>query len=359
VSAVAAKESRVYHKLIQTLRSRGLVPAALVTFALAAALLAPPVGAALRPFMTGSYPCTAVSLTASPAASTTAGTQVLLTASATCPSPSPSYEFWAEWQGTTSYVLIQSYSTTATYNWNSSGAATGTEHFGVWARDSTSSAAYDVFTSISYAITGPAASGSCASVTEAANPASPQFSGTQITFTGTGVTCTNPNPAFEFWMRAASQSNWQLLQGWSTAPYHWNSTGAAAGVVNFGVWVKDAGSTAAYDAVVNLPFTVKTPNCASVTVAAVPTAVTGGVHSVITATPGACTNPSPSYEFWAKWAGTSNWVLVQGWGTSASYNWDSHGAAAGVEQFGAWIRDAASTATYDAFSATPASVTVS
>ena len=44
-------------------------------------------------------------------------------------------------------------------------------------------------------------------------------------------------------MRAASQSSWQLVQGWSTSPsYDWNSTGAAAGTVYFGVWVKDAAS---------------------------------------------------------------------------------------------------------------------
>jgi hypothetical protein len=281
----------------------------------------------------------------------------LLTANATCPSPSPSYEFWAEWAGTTSYVLIQSYSTSATYSWNSTGAAVGTEHFGVWARDATSSAAYDVFTSIAYGITGATGAGSCASVTEAANPASPQFSGTQVTFTGTGVTCTHANPAFEFWMRAASQSNWQLLQGWSTAPYVWNSTGAAAGVVNFGVWVKDAGSTAAYDAVVNLPFTVKTASCTSVAIAAVPTSVTGGAHSILTATPTGCTNASPLYEFWAKWAGTSNWVLLQGYSTNASYNWNSTGAAAGVENFGVWIKDAQSPAAYDNFASTTVTVT--
>jgi len=347
----------VYHKLIQTLRSRGLVPAALVTFALAAALLAPPVGAALRPFMTTSYPCTAVTLTAQPASTASAGTQVLLTASATCPSPSPSYEFWAEWVGTTSYTMIQSYSTTATYTWNSSGAAAGTEHFGVWAKDATSSAAYDVFTSISYAVTATVA-GNCTAVTESASPPSPISSGTGVTFTGSG-TCPHANPAYEFWMRAASQSSWQLLQSYSPMPYVWNSTGAAAGVVNFGVWVKDSGSTAAYDAVVNYAMTVTTPACTSVAIAAVPTTVVHGVgtHSILTATPTGCTNANPLYEFWAKWAGTSNWVLLQGYGTAATYDWNSSGALAGVENFGVWIKDAHSIAAYDNFASTTVTVT--
>ena len=50
-------------------------------------------------------------------------------------------------------------------------------------------------------------------------------------------------------MRAASQSSWQLVQGYSaTATYDWNSSGALAGTVYFGVWVKDVNSSSAYDA---------------------------------------------------------------------------------------------------------------
>ena len=63
--------------------------------------------------------------------------------------------------------------------------------------------------------------------------------------------------AKEFWMRAASQSSWQLVQGYGTsATYDWNSTGAAAGTVYFGVWTRDANSTASSDAVASTPITV-------------------------------------------------------------------------------------------------------
>jgi hypothetical protein len=58
-------------------------------------------------------------------------------------------------------------------------------------------------------------------------------------------------------MRPASQSNWQLVQGYSTSnTFNWSSTGAAVGTVYFGVWVKDANSSAAVDAYVSTPVTI-------------------------------------------------------------------------------------------------------
>jgi hypothetical protein len=58
-------------------------------------------------------------------------------------------------------------------------------------------------------------------------------------------------------MRAASQSYWQLVQGYSTtAAYDWNSTGALAGTVYFGVWVKDANSPNLFDTFVSTAVTV-------------------------------------------------------------------------------------------------------
>jgi hypothetical protein len=78
-----------------------------------------------------------------------------------------------------------------------------------------------------------------------------------VTITGAATGCTNVNPRYEFWMRPATSSTWQLVQGYSTsATYDWNSTGAAAGTVYFGVWVTDANSPKTVDAVSSTPVTV-------------------------------------------------------------------------------------------------------
>jgi hypothetical protein len=62
------------------------------------------------------------------------------------------------------------------------------------------------------------------------------------------------NPVYEFWMRPATSPTWQLVQGYSTtSTYRWNSNGAPAGTVYFGVWARDATSAASVDAYSSTP----------------------------------------------------------------------------------------------------------
>jgi hypothetical protein len=48
--------------------------------------------------------------------------------------------------------LVRAYSTSASFVWNTNGAPAGTERFGVWVRDSNSSAVYDAFVGIDYTL---------------------------------------------------------------------------------------------------------------------------------------------------------------------------------------------------------------
>ncbi len=334
---------------------RGLLPALGVSGLLTAAAFAPSAGA--HGFLASAYPtCSTVTIAGLPVSPITSGTHVIFTANAaTC--VNPRYEFWMRAASQSSWQLIQAYGTSNTYNWNSTGAVAGNQLFSVWARDSSSTAAYDAFApGITYVTMTP----SCASVTDAASPTSVFYGArTHSTITATPGACSS-TPRYEFWMLPAGGSTWLMVQSYGvSATYDWNSTGAAAGAVRFSAWIRDANSSATYDAFTSTPatVTVNASVCASVTDAAVPTSVAPGVHSVITATPGACSS-TPRYEFWMLPAGGSTWILVQSWGTAASYNWNSTGAAAGTVRFSAWVRDANSIKAYDAFTASPASVTV-
>ena len=99
-------------------------------------------------------------------------------------------------------------------------------------------------------------------------------------------------------------------------------------------------------------------SCTSVTDTAAPTTVASGsgAHVTITAVATGCTN-SARYEFWLRPASSGTWQLVQGYGTSATYDWNSTGAAAGVVYLGVHVRDANSGASYDAVASTPVTVT--
>jgi hypothetical protein len=212
----------------------------------AAASTAPYDAVASIPYTLTGTTCASVTETAAPASPQSSGTPVVFTAAASgC--TSPLYEFWARWSGYSTWQLLQSYSTKATYSWNSTGAAAGIEYFGVWVKDASSATGgFDANLSIPYSVT----TASCTSVTASANPTSVAHgSGTHITITAAATGCTNPNPRYEFWMRPAWVSTWQLVQGYSTSPtYDWNSTGAPAGTIYFGVWAKDASSqTSSFD----------------------------------------------------------------------------------------------------------------
>jgi spore germination protein YaaH len=104
--------------------------------------------------------CTGVGLSAVPASTTTVGTSVTFTATATgCPNPSPVYQFWVLAPGSSSWTVAQPYSTSNTLSWSTAGSAAGAYQVAVWTRDAGSGGAYsnslgawDVATSSSYTL---------------------------------------------------------------------------------------------------------------------------------------------------------------------------------------------------------------
>ena len=202
-------------------------------------------------------------------------------------------------------------------------------------------------------------SNGCTAVSLSASPTSPQRSGTPVTLTANGTCPSASGNIYEFWAKWAGTSTWQLLRGFTTSnTYNWDSNGAAPGIETFGVWVKDATSTAAYDAVNSITYQV-TAACDGVTISALPTSVAegSGTHSVITANAVNCVHAAPLYEFWAKWAGTNTWQLLRGFATGNTYDWNSTGAKPGVENFGVWVKDVKSSQAYDAYNSTTVTVT--
>jgi hypothetical protein len=256
---------------------------------------------------------------------------------------------------------VKGYSASNTFSWNSTGAAPGSHAFSVWVHDANDTGnscstlgCYDNYGNLAYARTSP----SCASVTASATPASPQPAGTSETITGTPGTCSNAGPLYQFWYLGKGSSTWQMVQDYSTkATFTWNSTGALGGNHVFSIWIKDAKSSAAYDAYGNTTFTTTVPNCASVTLAAVPPSpiAHGTTQVVFTATAGTCTNAAPLYQFWYRGVG-GNWQMVKDYSTSPTFTWTSTGALAGNHYWSVWIKDAKSPganaalgSTYDAF----------
>src|SRR5260370_31936590 len=65
--------------------------------------------------------CYSLAVSTNPSSPALGGTAVTMTATAGCPDPNPVYEFWVLAPGASSYQLLQAYSTTSTYTWNTGG----------------------------------------------------------------------------------------------------------------------------------------------------------------------------------------------------------------------------------------------
>ena len=184
--------------------------------------------------------CSSVAVSPSPTPPAMVGTQVALDAAAAgCRNPNPAYEFWVLYPGAASWRLAQAYSTASSLAWNTAGLAPGTYRFSVWARDSSSSAAYDAWNASQYFTLTSGCS------TLAASAAS----GSPVTITGAASGCLHPSPLYEFWILNPGSATWRLAQAYSTsATYSWATAGLPRGTYRFSVWVRDSSSSAAYDA---------------------------------------------------------------------------------------------------------------
>ena len=85
--------------------------------------------------------CPSVSDSAAPPSTAAAGTAVAITASAPgC--PNPLYEFWVLAPGAAVYTLGHAYSSTAVFNWDTTGLTPGTYRITVWVRDNSSAGTF-------------------------------------------------------------------------------------------------------------------------------------------------------------------------------------------------------------------------
>jgi spore germination protein YaaH len=279
------------------------------------------------------------------------GTQILFTASATgC--PNPRYQFWILTPGH-GWQIVQPYSSMATFNWNTTNLPQGGYLYTVWARDATSTGAScgslgceDAYSpGTSYTLnTQP-----CTSVTDAPALASPQASGTTLTFTATASGC--PHPLYQFWVLAPSHA-WQVAQAYSSnATFNWDTTGLRAGNYLYTVWARDVssvgtscGSVGCEDAYSpGVAYMLTTQPCTSVTDVPSPaTPQASGTNVTFTANTSGC--PHPLYQFWILAPGHA-WQIAQSYSAAATLNWTTTGAPAGNYLYTVWARDSGSTGT--------------
>jgi hypothetical protein len=237
-----------------------------------------------------------------------------------------------------------------TFMWNTTGLAVGTYHVDMWTRQSGSAAAYESLINQPYAL---AVSGACATASYVADKATPQQTGTIVTFTGSSTGCSQPT--YLYYIQSPS-GVWSLGQGWGGATFVWNSAGLVGGSYHVNVWVKQNGSVASYEALQNLPYVLTSPavacsaaNLGSDKVSPQP----HGTTVTFTATSTACSQPLYLYYIQSP---NGTWSLAQSWG-GATFVWNTTGLQAGTYHVDVWVRQNGSPASYETLKNIPYQLT--
>jgi hypothetical protein len=259
------------------------------------------------------------------------------------------YQFWLLPPGG-SWQVMQAYGVGATWAWNTAGYPAGTYEVGVWEGSSSAPSSYE-----SYAITSFALGAfGCSAVALTESPGPSQLPGATVSVAASAAGCGSPQ--FQFWLLSPT-GGWSVTQAYSpTASWTWNTAGLPAGTYQVGVWARQSGSAASYDAWLVGTYQLAVAACASATLSASPAApVAAGTRVTFTAAAPGCA--SPQFEFWGKPPGSNaHWLLLQFYGSGASFVWDSTGAPSGAYSFAVWATAAGSLNDYDVYATTPFSV---
>jgi len=270
--------------------------------------------------------CASVTATPAPASPQATGTAVTLTGAAVA-CPNPRYQFELLRPGSQTWQVVQAYSATATYAWNTSGAVGGAYEFVVKARDAASAGTagsatgtWDAYTMVAYTL---AATG-CTSVSAVTAPSGSAAAGTPVTITGTATGCANPRYQFEI-LPPGSQT-WQVMQAYSTSnAFNWATTGAAQGAYRFIVKARDASSagtsgssTGTWDAYVSIPYSL-TSACTAVTATTSPSGTaSAGTPVTVTANATGC-GTGARYQFEVLAPGSTTWSVAQVYSTTNTF----------------------------------------
>jgi hypothetical protein len=294
---------------------------------------------------TGGSPLAITSLTPSPALPQTTGTQITWTATAAGGTPPLQYEFLLYTGASATWSVAQAYGTSTTWSWTPSQA--GQYAVQVWVKNAGSSAAYDAWKGSGFFNIGPA--GGPPSINAlTASPTLPQQAGTPIVWTASASGGTAPLQ-YEFLLYSGASATWSVASGYSTSNT-WSWTPSQAGQYAVQVWVKNAGSSAAYDAWKSSGFFNVTTAGGALTISAL-TASPGlpqkaGTAITWTATATGGTVPL-QYEFLLYSGSTGSWSVAQAYSASNTWSWTP--SQAGQYAVQVWVKSNGSAAAYDAW----------
>jgi hypothetical protein len=277
--------------------------------------------------------CTAAALSPAPSSPRNVGTVVVVSATATCPG-TPTYRFWTGQNGM--WKIAQDYGASNVFNWSTAGLVSGVYGLEVDVRDQGSTDSYQQAANVSYTLGAP----QCAIPTLNANPTGGASTASTATFTATTTGC--PAPNYRFWV--GQGGIWKMVQDYSAgSTFTWNTNGYAAGAYGVEVDVRDQSSSASYDHVANIAYTLG--GCTSAHLATDKASPQQTGATILLTASAACPGTA-EYRFWVGRDGM--WTIVQDFGASNTFSWNTTGKLQGTYGLEVDVRDHGSTSVYEA-----------
>lgn len=267
-----------------------------------------------------------------------AGELVNWTATASCQLANPEFEYWWQPPGS-SWLLLQPWSTSNTYAWDTTGAAEGTYNWQVWVREAGSQEVFETWAGHDFTVSN----GACTTVTSTTSPSGHSAAGTTVSVASQSD-CSNAE--YEVWHQPPSGA-WEVLQQFSSpSTYNWDTSGAPTGDHLFQVWIRKGGTQSTFDAYDYFTYHIDGP-CSAVSESFDPPSPASiGDQIKVTAT-GTC-DSGAEYKFWVLPPGGA-FTMVQDWSSTNTYNWDTTGLATGDYSFQTWVRSAGSSGSFEAW----------
>lgn len=306
-----------------------------------------------------SLPCASPTLSADPVSPQAVGTAIEWTAAADA-CDEPEYQFQAKAPGSTSWNVLQDWSSDATATWDTTGLKAGTWGVRVNARRSGLTAT-DVKTATTFDLQtggGGGGGGACTDAALSPDPASPQDVGTTVTWTASSSGCGSPQ--YKFFAKAPGSTSFSAFRDWSsTATADWDTAGKKAGTWTIQVKVRRAGTTTVDDSA-TATYELQSGGggggggaCTDAGLAADP-ASPQLIGAVVTWTASSSGCSSPEYKFLAKPPGSTSFSAFRNWSSTATADWDTTGRKAGiwtiqvkVQRAGMTTVDTKTTASYE------------
>jgi len=279
------------------------------------------------------------------------GAPVTWTAMASAATQTLEYQFSRLNQATGTYTVVQPYGAQNSFTWTPAAGQEGTYAMRVWVRVAGS---IDPFDARRETAAFTVANTSLVIGSLEADAALPAPTGAPITFKAKASG--GPAPLQYRFYRLNRQTNiWTMERDYSTVDtYTWTPAATDEGSYSVQVWVRRAGSTAAYDLFrTSDPFSIM--NVApAVADFRTTTPFPAGTGTPITWKVSAGGGPGPlQYRFYRLSRATNIWTMVQDFSPSSTYSWTPSAGQVGAFALQVWVKRPGATAAYEAWSSTP------